>query len=298
MAKKTFHYLPPDTLDAFRNVELIARGLVEGALTGLHRSPYNGFSSEFSEYRKYCPGDAVRFVDWLAYAKTDRYYVKQFHEETNTRCYVLLDCSGSMGFGEGRLRKFHYCCYCAAAMCYLMQRQHDAVGLATYAETVHDYFPAKSSQGHLRRLLRHLETVRPAGRSAAGPCFHRIAEAIPRRSMVMVFSDFFDADPELVRSLEHFRYNRNEVLLFQVLDRLELEFPYEGLAEFRDLETGEIVEVECEDFRGVYLDSLERYNRELKATTGRMNVHLEVLSTASPFEKALLAVLHKRQRLY
>ena len=145
--------LSPRMLDSLKNLELVARAMVEGSLTGLHRSPYHGFSSEFSEYRKYCPGDAVKHVDWVAYAKTDRYYVKQYEDETNTRAYIVLDRSGSMALGAAKNHKFNYACYLAAAFLYLMQRQKDAVGLFTYTDRIESYYPAKTSRMHMLSLL-------------------------------------------------------------------------------------------------------------------------------------------------
>lgn len=299
MASKTqTTLLTPRTLDALNNLELVARAMVEGSLTGLHRSPYHGFSSEFSEYRKYCPGDAVKHVDWVAYAKTDRYYVKQFEDETNTRTYIVLDRSGSMGLGSGNAHKFHYACYLAAAFIYLMHRQKDAVGLFTYSDSIQSYFPPKTSRLHMLSLLSHLETLAPAGQSDAGPCFRRIAEEVHRRSLVLVFSDFFDRDPEFVNSLRQFQHKNCEVLLFQVLDPLETRFPFRGLIEFRDLETGESLEVESDDCRAAYLEDLDRYLADMKRFCGRMNTGFETLNTATPFERALLAYFHKRERLY
>lgn len=296
--KQSFHYLPPSVLDTLRNVEMIARELVEGTLAGLHRSPYVGFSSEFSEYRKYVPGDPVKFLDWHVFAKTDRYYIKQFHEETNTRCYVLLDVSNSMALGAAGQQKFNYCCYLAAAFMYLVQRQRDAVGLFTYSDAVQEYFPAKGSYSNLRNLLSHLEGLEPTGPSQAAKCFHRIAEEIPRRSLVLIFSDFFDLEPGFLQSLEHFRFNQSEVILFQVLDSLERDFPFQGLVEFEDKETGEIIEVESADYRDSYLGALGSYNAELKANCDRMQVSFEALDTATPFERALLAYFYKREKLF
>lgn len=290
--------LTPRTLDTLKNIELVARAMVEGSLTGLHRSPYHGFSSEFSEYRKYCPGDAVKHVDWVAYAKTDRYYVKQYEDETNTRAYVVLDRSASMGFGTGAHRKFNYACYLAAAFLYLMQRQKDAVGLFTYADKIESYFPAKGSRLHLLSILSHLESLTPAGRSDAAPCLSRIAEEVHRRSIVIAFSDFFDPNPAFIDSLRQFQHKNCEVILFQVLDPVETQFPFRGLIEFRDMETGEAVEVESEDCRSLYLADLETYIRELKRVCGRMNMSFETLSTGTPFERALLAYFHKRERMF
>ncbi|MBV5333658.1 DUF58 domain-containing protein [bacterium] len=256
-----------------KNIEMVARTMVEGTLTGLHRSPYHGFSSEFSEYRKYCPGDAVKHVDWVAYAKTDRYYVKQYEDETNTRTYVVVDQSASMGLGSAKTHKFHYACYLAAAFIYLMQRQKDAVGLFTYADKIRSYYPAQGSRQHM-------------------------LEEIPRRSIVIIFSDFFDMNAQFISSLRHFQHKSCEVILFQVLDPVETEFPFRGLIEFRDLETGESIEVESEDCREAYLEDLNRYIRDMKQLCGRMNISFETLSTGTAFDRALLAYFHKRERMF
>lgn len=290
--------LTPHTLDTLKNLELVARAMVEGSLTGLHRSPYHGFSSEFSEYRKYCPGDAVKHVDWVAYAKTDRYYVKQYEDETNTRTYVVLDQSGSMGLGSPKSHKFNYACYLAAAFAYLMQRQKDAVGLFTYTDTITSYLPAKISRLHMLNILSHVEGLTPGGRSDAAPCFHRIAEEVHRRSLVIVFSDFFDLNPAFLSSLRHFQHKNCEVILFQILDPLETRFPFRGLIEFRDMETGESLEVESEDCREAYLADLESYIQNMKRVCGRMNMSFETLSTGTPFDRALLAYFHKREKLF
>ncbi len=292
-------FLTPRTLDALKNIEMVARALVEGTLTGLHRSPYHGFSSEFSEYRKYCPGDPVKHVDWVAYARTDRYYVKQYEDETNTRSYIVLDRSGSMALGSGgKPHKFHYACYLAAAFIYLMHRQKDAVGLFTYSDRVHDYIPAQCSRLHMLALLSRLENLVPEGRSDAGPCLRRVAEEVRRRSIVLVFSDFFDPDETFARSLLQFQHKACEVILFQVLDPVETLFPYRGLVEFRDLETGEYLDLESEDCREDYLADLSRYIQNMKRLCGRMNMTFETLTTETAFDRALLAYFHKRERLF
>ena len=291
-------FLTPRTLDTLKNIELVARSMVEGTLTGLHRSPYHGFSSEFSEYRKYCPGDPVRFVDWVAYAKTDRYYVKQYEDETNTRSYVVLDCSGSMALGSGKLHKFNYACYLTAAFIYLMHRQKDAVGMFTYTDKILNYFPAQCSRLHMLSLLSHLENLAPDGRSDAAPCFQRIADEVHRRSIVLIFSDFLDPNESFVQSLRWFQHKNCEVVLFQVLDPVETQFPFRGLIEFRDLETGESLEIESEDCRDTYLADLKSYVQHMKRLCGRMNMSFETLTTDTPFERALLAYFHKREKLF
>lgn len=293
-----YSYLTPRTLDALKNIEMVARAVVEGTLTGLHRSPYHGFSSEFSEYRKYCPGDPVRHVDWQAYARSDRYYVKQYEDETNTRSYIVMDQSASMGLGSPKLHKFNYACYLAAAFIYLMHRQKDAVGLFTYSDDIKDYFPAQCSRQRMLALLARLEHLEPEGRSNAGPCFHRVAAEVCRRSIVIVFSDFFDPNPEFLSSLRHFQHKNCEVILFQILDALESRFPYRGLVEFRDLETDETIEVESDDCRAAYLADLNRKICEMKEFCGRMNMSFETLNTGTAFDHALLAYFHKREKMF
>jgi len=290
--------LTPQVLDSLDNIEMIARAMVEGTLTGLHRSPYHGFSCEFSEYRKYSPGDSVRYVDWIAYAKTDRYYVKKYEDETNTRAYVVLDQSASMALGQGKNRKFHYACYLAAAFIYLMQRQKDAVGLFTYTDSIGCYHPPRSSRLHMLTLLAQLESLRPAGRSDAAPCFRRIAETVHRRSLVIILSDFFDLNAEFRKSLRHFQHKDCEVMLFQILDPLETRFPFEGLIDFRDLESGEHMEIESADCRQAFLEDLQAHSRQMRQFCGRLRMSFEILNTGTAFAKALLAYLHTRQWLY
>ena len=293
-----YHFLPPETLDTLSNIEMVSRYLVEGSIMGLHRSPYRGFSAEFAEYRKYCPGDSVKHVDWFAYAKTDRYYVKQFENETNLNSYIILDVSNSMSMPGTNKHKFNYACYMAAAFMYLMQRQRDAVGLFTYNDIVREYYPPRNSRKHMLNLLSVLEKISPSGRTDAGKCFHSIAEQISKRSLVLIFSDFFDIDTEFVKSLEHFRYKKAEVILFQILDDLELTLPYNGFIEFEDMETGDRIEVESEFSRDAYMKDLMDYIREVKASCEKMNIMFETINTATPFEKSLLAYFAKREELF
>ena len=293
-----YHFLPPETLDSLSNIEMISRYLVEGSIMGLHRSPYRGFSAEFAEYRKYCPGDSVKHVDWFAYAKTDRYYVKQFENETNLNSYIILDISNSMSMPGTTKHKFNYACYMAAAFMYLMQRQRDAVGLFTYNDIVREYYPPKNSRKHMLNMLSVLEGLSPSGRTDAGKCFHDIAEQISKRSLVLIFSDFFDMDAEFLKSLEHFRYKKSEVILFQILDELELTLPYNGFIEFEDMETGDRIEVESEFSRDAYIKDLTDYIGTVKAACEKMNIMFETINTATPFEKSLLAYFAKREEMY
>jgi len=299
-AHSEFEYLPPESLDQLKNIELVARSLVEGGLLGLHRSPYHGFSSEFSEYRKYVPGDTIRYIDWKAYARTDRYYIKRYEEETNLHSFIVLDQSASMGMPDpASPAKFNYCCYIAAAFMYLMHQQHDGVGLFTFADGVKDAVECKCSRPHLIDLLRRLENLKPAGESADGMALVRIAERIPKRSLVMIFSDFFFANHlESLKALDMLAFKGCELILFQALNAAEQEFPFRGLVEFEDIETGRTLELECDSCRDYYLRELGKYNAELKSYCDRRSIALEPLTTATPFTRALAAYFSKRRELY
>ncbi|MDD5697682.1 MAG: DUF58 domain-containing protein [Victivallaceae bacterium] len=297
--RTTYQYLPPETLDSLRNIELVARHLVEGAMLGLHRSPYHGFSSEFAEYRKYTPGDSLKYLDWKVLARTDRYYLKRFEEETNLRSYIVLDQSASMGMSDSAAPvKFNYACYLAAAFMYLMHQQHDGVGLFTYSDEIRAALDCKSSRTHLMDLLKLLENLRPSGRSDAEHCLKLIAERIPKRSLVIIFSDFFDYQPDFLAALHHLTFKGCEVILFQILNELEKKFPYKGLIEFEDIETGATIDLESAACRDYFLKELERYNAGLKNFCDARKIAFETLTTATAFEKALLAYFSKREELF
>lgn len=300
MARSQYKYLPPETLDSLKNIELVAKTLVEGGMLGLHRSPYHGFSSEFAEYRKYSPGDSIKYIDWKTYARSDRYYIKCFEEETNLRSYIVLDKSGSMGMTSGRPVpvKFNYACYMAAAFMYLMHQQRDACGLFTYSDAIIDAVDCKYSRPHLIALLKLLEHLSPEGKSDAGGCLKRIAEQIPPRSMVIIFSDFFDHNPEFLKSLHHLTFKKCEVILFQILNDEELKFPYKGLVQFEDLETGETMDLESEACRDFFLAAINRYNLELKNFCDSQRISFETLTVSTPFERALAAYFSKREAMF
>ena len=295
----TYQYLPPETLDSLHNIELVARNLVEGAMLGLHRSPYHGFSSEFAEYRKYSAGDSLKYLDWKVLARTDRYYIKSFEEETNLRSYIVLDQSASMGMSDSAAPvKFNYACYIAAAFMYLMHQQHDAVGLFSYNDQIRDAFDCKSSRPHLMNLLKFLENLKPEGKSDAGHCLAMVAEHVPKRSLVIIFSDFFDYQQDFLKTLHHLTFKGCEVILFQVLNDLEKEFPYKGLIEFQDIETGVSIDLESDACRNYFLRELAKYNAELKNFCDARKIAFETLTTSTPFEKALLAYFSKREELF
>ncbi len=293
-----YTYMDPQLFAKVANLKLIARLVVEGVIAGLHKSPYHGFSVEFSEYRKYCPGDDLKNLDWKVFAKCDRFYIKTFEEETNLKCYLVLDTSGSMGFGgEQRLTKFQYSCYSAAAMAYLMIRQQDAVGLAAFDRTIHTYLVPKSSPQHLRDLLAALEHMKASTETNIAGAFHELAERIKRRGLILVFSDLLD-DPEgMIKGLAHFRHKKHEVVVFHILDDSEIDFPYDELIDFEDLETGRRLQVHARLLREPVRAKVDEFLRDVQGRCAEHAIDYIRLRTSTPIHLALVNYLSKRSRL-
>lgn len=290
----------PSELNKYGGLTLIARTIVEGFLTGVHRSPYKGFSVEFAEHRQYTPGDEIRHIDWRAYGKTDRYFVKEYEEETNLKAYLLVDASGSMGFRGSKkaLSKFEYAQHVAASLAYMMLHQTDAVGLVTHDTKVRGMVPPKTSPKHLLQVLRTLEQTQPGGETAMAPLWHELAgHHLKRRGMVIILSDFFDQIDALTKALRHIRHRNHEVMLFQILAPEELDFPYKRLTQFRSLEQqANKVLVDTRRLREDYLKNFEAFRTELKQQAGKMNIDYHLMRTDEPVERALGAYLSRRQR--
>jgi uncharacterized protein (DUF58 family) len=290
----------PTELRKYGGLTLLARHIVEGFLTGVHRSPYKGFSVEFAEHRQYAPGDEIRHIDWRAFGKTDKYFVKEYEEETNLKAYLLVDASGSMAFRGSKkaLSKFEYAQHVAASLAYLMLHQMDAVGLITLDSKVRSLIPPKASPKHLLRVLTTLEETQPGGETAMAPLWHELAgHHLKRRGMVIILSDFFDQLDPLVRALRHLRHRNHEVLLLHVLAPEELEFPYKRLTQFRSLEVGDQkVLVDARRLREDYLRNFERFRRDLKEQAGKLQIDYHLLRTDEPVDRALGVYLSRRQR--
>ena len=237
MLKKTQHYKYFDAvnLKKLRNMELIARYLVEGFISGLHRSPHKGFSVEFAEYKKYVLGDDMRRIDWKVYSKTHKLYIKEYQEETNLRCYILLDTSASMSYGSGEVTKLDYASFLASALSYLMIKQNDGVGLTLFSDRISTFMPPKSSPSQLKSILIELEKVKPTNKTDISKAFHSIAGRIRRRGLIIVISDFYDDPDRVIKALKHFRHKKHEVLGFHLFDKNEIDFPFDGLISFKDL---------------------------------------------------------------
>ena len=292
-----YQYLKPESVARLRNMNLAARSVVEGFISGLHRSPYHGFSVEFAEHREYTPGDNVRYIDWLALARTDRYFIKQFEEETNLRCHILLDTSGSMGYGApGRLTKLEYGCYLAASLAYLMVRQQDSVGLVTFDNEIRNYIPPRGTMVHLNILLRRLEEARAGQLTRVSNIFHHLAETIKRRGLIIIISDLYDDEKEVMRALRHFRHKRHEVILFHLFDRSELDFPFEKLTQFVDMETGARLQVDPRYVREDYLAQIRSFITEYRKDCSEGLIEYVVTDTSVPYDLMLTEYLGRRRR--
>ena len=296
--------LDPQALAKIHRLELLARGVVEGFVAGRHKSPYKGFSVEFAEHRQYVPGDDIRGLDWRVYGKSDRYYIKQYVEETNLRATIVLDASGSMRFKGTRastangqmLSKFEYAQFLAASLAHLMIHQQDAVGLVAFDTAIRRYIPPRSRPNHLRAVLQELHETVPGNETALAPILHDVAERARRRGLMVIISDLFDDPEELLKALYHFRYRKHEVLLLHVMAEEELTFPYENSSEFRDLEVaGHRVQIDPRAIRAEYLDEVRRHLARIESGCGQMNVDYVPLSTRTDFDVALSHYLAQRR---
>ncbi|HUU59937.1 MAG TPA: DUF58 domain-containing protein [Phycisphaerae bacterium] len=301
---KYMRLLDPEALAKIHKLELIARGVVEGFVSGRHKSPYKGFSVEFAEHRQYTPGDDLRDLDWRVFGKSDRYYVKQYIEETNLRATILLDASGSMKYTgrqaakhDGKpLSKFEYGQYLAASLGHMMIHQQDAVGLVTFDTRIRRYIPARSRVSHLRVILKELTETRPGDETALAPIFHDIADRAHRRGLVIVISDLFDDPEQILTALHHFRYKKHEVVLLHVLAEEELTFPFGQWSVFRDLEvSGRRVRLDPRAVRAEYLDQVRRFIRRIELGCGQMSIDYVPMSTARGFDIALAYYLARRR---
>ncbi len=289
-------FLDPAVIARIGSMELRARTIVEGFLSGLHRSPYKGFSVEFAEYRQYMQGDDLSTLDWKVYARSDRYYVKRYEEETNLDCHLLLDVSGSMGYGSAGVTKLDYGCSLAASLAYLMNRQRDAVGLIAFDERIVTRLPASARPGHLHALLATLERLAPGACSDVSKPLHQLAEVLVKRSMAVLVSDLLDDPEQVLKGLKHLRFRGTDVIVFHVLDTAELTFPFSRTSRFVDTETGDEVLAAPAAVREDYLKAIGAavagYERELRVA----GIDYVLADTARPLDFALLSYLSTRAK--
>jgi len=292
-------YLDPEVVSRLGRLDLVARLVVEGFITGMHRSPYHGFSVEFSAHRPYMPGDSLRNLDWKAYAKTSRLYIKQFEEETNLRAYLLLDTSGSMAFrAAGAMSKFQYASSLAAALAHLLLRQRDAIGLTLFRDRLETYIAPRSVHSHLGVILRAISQAAPAADTRMAPAFRDLAERVTRRGLVILLSDLLDEPNEVLKGLKYLRHRGHEVIVFQILDPRERDLDFRQQVRFVDLEhPDQSLTTQPWHMREEYGALMERLIRTYRDGCADARIDFAQLTTSTPFDVALSRYLVRRRRM-
>ncbi len=292
--------LDPALLARLGPLQVRARKVMEGVLTGLHKSPHHGQSVEFSEHKEYAPGDEIRHIDWRAFAKLDKYYVKRFEMETNLRALLLVDASGSMAYGRGPMTKLQYAAVCAGALAYLLSRQGDQAGLCIAGEGgtwtgVRHFLPFASSAPHVQELLRMLEGAQGSGPTLIPAAVDFAAEKAGRRALVIVISDLFDTTDQSIRALKMLRSRRHDVLLLQTHDPEELDFPFDDPTRFLSMEDDRQIEAQPRQIRESYLSEMRRFLEETRKELARADVEVEQIRTDAPPDRVLLKLLARRE---
>ena len=291
-------YLNPETLSKLKGLDLKARLIVEGYVSGLHKSPYQGFSAEFAEHREYAPGDDLRYVDWKVYGKTDRYYLKQYEAETNFACYVLLDTSESMRYRSeaAAVSKLEYARYVAAALGYLVIQQQDAIGLATFDTRVSNFLRASSTPSHLKHLFHVMEQTPAGGETSIGPILHDLAERIRKRGLILILSDLFDDTKTLMTGLKHFRHHRHDVSILQIIDPAEQDFPFEEPTLFKGMEGLPDEMTDPRALRSAYQREFADFLRQVRQGCRDLAMEYTLLRTDQPLDVALSTFLTRRMQ--
>ncbi|MBT3277982.1 MAG: DUF58 domain-containing protein [Phycisphaerales bacterium] len=298
-SKEELHqYLDPHVLEKIKRLDLRARHVVEGFISGLHRSPFQGFSVEFATHREYVPGDDIKHIDWKVQARTDRIYIKQYEEETNLKSTFLVDGSESMRFrmpDSDTMTKFDYAATCAAALAYMLQQQQDAVGLATFDEGLMEYIPPSNSPTQLKRMVHALSTTEQRKKTELAPVCHRLAEKMARRGMVCLVTDLFVDDvEETILALEHFRHAGHEVMLLHIMDDAELTFPFQSVTLFRGLEEMGEETVEPKALRDAYLEEVNTFLHEVKRRCAAARIDYRLVNTSEHLDAVLSSFLAAR----
>ena len=292
----TEKYLKPEVIRQIARLDLRAQFIIKGFLQGLHASPFHGFSVEFSEHRKYSQGDDPADIDWLVYAKTDKYYVKKFEAETNLTGYLVMDLSASMAYShEQELTKFEYSICLAAALCYLMIHQNDPVGLITFGEKIVNSLAPKSKRAQIGNILSVLAKLEPEEKTDIGNSLNQLAAMLKHSSLVMIFSDLLADPDEVLASLRRLRHGGHDVILFHVLDQAEVAFPFEGLVELEDPESGETIEVDADAYRSEYLEEIDEFRTRYARECRQIGIDYVPLDTSMQFDRALTEYLTNRR---
>lgn len=288
-------FLKPGDIEQIKGLEVRARTIVEGFISGLHKSPRHGFSVEFNQHKAYSPGDEIRSIDWRVFARTDKYFIKEYEEETNTSIHIVLDASGSMSYRmSGPIDKFSYAKDLAAAFTCLAVRQRDAAGLSVITNSIIETIPPSSKEIQLKNIISVLEHLRPKGLTDLNKSLSRLASSIRKRSLIIVLTDLLD-DPEKIReSVDLLRFKNNEVVLMNILDRSEPEFPFINMVRFVDAETGDQITADIAGLKTRYLENFEKFQREMKQYALKSGMDYEIITTDQPYAQALRNYLIKR----
>jgi len=290
-------FLAPEVLARINSLELVARSVVEGFISGLHRSPYLGFSTDFAEHRQYMPGDDLRHLDWKLLARTDRLYIKKYQGDTNAQIHLLLDSSGSMGYASREVSKLQYAQYLASSLAYLGMRQHDSIGLIAFGEDVVEQVPPGSRAGHLRTVLGVIERLTAGGGTVLSERLHRTADLLNRRAIVVLISDLYDDPQKIVEGLEHLRFRGNEVIVFHLMDKQEVEFDFNEPVVLEDVETDDQLHVLPEVLRDEYLRRVRLHVDAIREGAARNRIDYELLRTSEPLDSALFSYLARRSQM-
>lgn len=289
------NYFDPKVLAGIANLSLRARWVVEGIMSGVHRSRSKGFSVEFEEHREYSPGDEIRRIDWKALGKFDRYFIKEYEDETNLRAYLVLDTSGSMDYASDGITKFDYGCTLTASLAYLILRQQDAAGVVTFSDHIEAFIPPKAKRDYLLEILRALENRGPAGETDVGKILEEIAGQIKRRGLVVLVSDLLDEPEKILKGLRLFRFKGNDVIVFHLLDPAELDLPFDGNILFEDLEERNLrVVADARAIRKTYRETVEEFTTRIRRECHDSIIDYQLISTSTPLDQALASYLSWR----
>ncbi len=297
MAERNKQYLSEEFIAKIDKFNLRARLIVEGFITGLHKSPYHGFSIEFSDHRQYNPGDPIKNVDWKIYGKTNRYYIKRYEEETNLKCYIIVDHSSSMGFSSANSSKLEYTKALASALSYLMISQQDAVGLLSFSDRITNFIPPRSMKSYLNIIFKELHNLKAEDKTSTVSVLHSLADRVKKRGLIILISDMIDDPNKIMQGLLHFRHQKHEVILFHIQDKQEIDFDYKRDTEFIDSETGEKITVSPWQIRKDYLQAYEENVKFLKDKCHESRIEYNAITTDTPFEDNLLQYLIKRSKM-
>ena len=288
-------FLDPELLARVGSLELLARAVVEGFMSGLHRSPFTGFSTEFTKYRQYNQGDDLRYLDWRLLGRTDRYFIKKYRADTNTQCHLLIDTSASMSYASGTVTKLQYAQFLAASLAYLLNRQQDSVGLVAFAEKVHTHVPARNRTGHMRTIFGHLSRLEAGGQTKLNESLHQLAEILTRRGIVVVISDFYDEPERLKEAFQHLRFKGHDLVAFHVLDQNEMDFKFDDpVLLLEDAETQEQMPVLPDVVMNGYRERMRRHVDDMRTCAAANHVDYEMLTTKQPLDFALFSFLSRR----